>query len=197
MVGRCRKARVPASDLTGRFVSFLAERSKIQPLERVERIHDTTEEYHQRIKALEFALEHDDGLGLDNLHDADIVLAGVSRTSKTPTSVYLAQQGWRVANVSLAVEVTPPPQLLALPPVKVIGLVIDPSQLVEIRRNRQASWRMGDTSYNQMSHVEREVLWSRRLFASRGWRVLDVTNRAVEETAVRIVETLGLTRPPA
>jgi len=191
---RCVELGVPACDLTGDFVQFIARASGVAPEPNVERLHHTDATYHRRIRALEFTLDHDDGLGLDTVHQADVVLAGVSRTSKTPTSIYLAQQGYKTANVSLALEVAPPAQLLALPATKVIGLVIDAVTLSEIRTRRQHAWAMGSTSYNDPGHVEKEVLWSRRLFAQRGWSILNVTDQAIEETAARVVNLLKL--PP-
>lgn len=194
---RCKKAGTACCDLTGEFVDFLARKSGIQPQANVARLHDISDEYHRRIKAVEFALEHDDGLGLETLYEADFVLTGVSRTSKTPTSIYLAQQGWRVGNVSLALGIEPPKQLLELKGRKVVGLIIDPETLVEIRSNRQANWRMTTTRYNDPEQVSQEVAWSKRLFNQQGWPVLNVTDQAVEETAARIINTLGLTRPKA
>jgi len=191
---RCAELRLSQCDLTGGFVEFLARESGLKPAANLSRLHDTSHEYHHRIRALEFTLEHDDGLGLETIHKADMVLTGVSRTSKTPTSVYLAQQGYRVANVALAMGIEPPAQLLALKQ-KVVGLVIDPIQLSEIRTNRQAAWRMGQTSYNDPEAVAREVAWSRRLFASQGWPILDVTDQAIEETAARIVNLLRPEKP--
>jgi len=185
---------LPTLDLTGDFVHFLSEHSGISPKTDVKLLHDISEEYHRRIKALEFTLEHDDGLGLETIGEADVVLVGVSRTSKTPTSIFLAQQGLKVANVSLAKAVTPPAALMTVKREKVVGLLIDPLRLAEIRTNRQHSWGMNDTSYNEMDTVREEVEWSRRLFAGRGWATLDVTRRAVEETAGKIVDLLKLTR---
>ena len=113
---------------------------------------------------MEFTLEHDDGLGLETLAQADIVLAGISRTSKTPTSVYLAQMGYRAANVSLAMGVPPPPELLAMPSNKVVGLLIYPETLAEIRTRRNRGWKMGDTAYNDPAMIAEELTCSRRLF---------------------------------
>jgi [pyruvate, water dikinase]-phosphate phosphotransferase / [pyruvate, water dikinase] kinase len=124
---RCDEAGLAHCDLTGGFVRFLSEAAGVTPAPDRRRLHDVDEAYRRRVKAVEFALEHDDGLGLDTLHDADLVLVGVSRTSKTPTCMYLAQQGHKAANVSLAIDVAPPAQLLALPASKVAALVIDPS----------------------------------------------------------------------
>ncbi len=191
---RCERLKLPQCDLTGEFVEFLARESRLKPAANISRLHDTSHEYHHRIRALEFTLEHDDGLGLETIHKANLILTGVSRTSKTPTSVYLAQQGYRVANVALAMGIDPPAQLLALKE-KVVGLVIDPMQLSEIRTNRQAGWRMGQTSYNDPEAVAREVAWSRRLFVSQGWPILDVTDQAIEETAARIVNLLRPEKP--
>jgi len=187
----CRKLNVPCRDLTGSFVDFLASQSGLEPMSNPRRLHEMDETYHSRVRSLEFALEHDDGLGLDTLYKADVVLTGISRTGKTPTAVYLAQQGYRAANVSLALEVEPPRELLALPPSQVIALTIDPDRLLQIRTGRQTQWRMGGTSYNHPEHVETEVRWARKLFNRQGWRVLDVTNHAIEETAARVVELLS------
>jgi hypothetical protein len=182
-------------DLTGPFVDFISENSRLTPGKNYDLLHHVDEAYNWRIKALEWTLEHDDALGLDTIGEADIVLVGISRTSKTPTSVYLAQLGYRVANVALAQQVEPPRQLLDLKQRKIVGLVIDPSTLAEIRQRRQAAWRMGDTNYTDPREVAREVAWSRQLFTRHGWPVLDVTNQAVEETAARIVNVLGLSHP--
>ena len=193
----CQKIGVGVCDLTGTIVNFIAEQSGLTPRQDYELLHHVDETYHHRIRALEFTLEHDDALGLDSIGQADIVLAGVSRTSKTPTSVYLAQLGYRVANVALAMQVEPPRQLLELTQRKVVGLVIEPRTLAEIRARRQQAWRMEPTAYTDPREVAREVNWSRELFLRQKWPILDVTTQAVEETAARIVHALGLTGPKA
>ena len=189
---RCEEIGAPCRDLTGGFVDFLSEAAKVLPRPDRDRLHRVDQAYDRRIQALEFTLDHDDSVGLDTLHEAQIVLSGVSRTSKTPTSIYLAQQGFRVANVALAIEVPPPPQLLELPADRVVGLVIDAAVLTTIRTRRQQAWRMPESSYNAMAHVREELRWSRRLFEQRGWKVIDVTGRAVEETAALVLQALGL-----
>jgi regulator of PEP synthase PpsR (kinase-PPPase family) len=191
----CLRLKLHACDLTGPFVDFLANASGTDPAPNVRKLHDVDDAYRRRVKAVEFALEHDDGLGLDTLHHADVVLVGVSRTGKTPTCMYLAQQGHKAANVSLAAGVAPPAQLLALPPSKVAALIIDPRQLAEIRTRRQRQWHMADTTYNTAAHVEAEVAQARHTFARNRWPVFDVTDQAVEETAARIVDRLGLGTP--
>jgi regulator of PEP synthase PpsR (kinase-PPPase family) len=184
----CKQRHIPACDLTGRFVEFLSESSGVPASQDVRRLHEVGDAYKRRVKALEFTLEHDDGLGLDTINDADLILTGISRTSKTPTSIYLSQQyGLKVANVALAMIVDPPRELLGAAKGKVIGLLIDPALLARIRTRRNAEWKMGGTSYNDEQQVEEEVRWSRRLFTRQGWATIDVTNRAIEETAARIV----------
>jgi regulator of PEP synthase PpsR (kinase-PPPase family) len=190
----CRQRRVPCKDLTGGFVEFLAQTSGLTPGADPEQIHRVDEAYHRRIRAVEFTLAHDDGLGLESIGDADLVLCGVSRTSKTPTSIYLSQLGYRVANVSLAMGVEPPQELMRLPRGRVVGLIIDPHRLVEIRRRRNAEWSMGPNQYDNEDAVAEEIKWSRRLFGRQGWPVIDVTNNAIEETAARVLDLLKLRR---
>jgi len=187
----CLSAELPCRDLTGGTVEFLAALTGVEPLRNLQTLHCMDDAYERRIGALEFTLNHDDGLGAQTLHDADIVLVGVSRTSKTPTSIYLAQQGYRVANVALAVGVDPPEQLRRVPPERVFGLLINPQQLVMIRTRREADWHMRQTSYGDPAHVAREVAWTRRLFIESGWRTLNVTDQAIEETAARITAIVG------
>lgn len=192
----CKRIGVGCCDITGSFVDFIARQSGITPTQNYDLLHHVDEAYHRRVKALEFTLEHDDALGIDSINEADIVLVGVSRTSKTPTSVFLAQLGYRVANVALAMQVEPPRQLIELRAKKVVGLVIEPRVLADIRARRQQAWRMEATSYTDPREVAREVAWSRGLFTRQGWPILDVTNQAVEETAARIVHILGLSSQP-
>jgi len=193
----CADAGLKCRDLTGGIVEFLSSVAGVEPLHNVDALHQIDDVYKQRIRALEFTLAHDDGLGLESLDEADIVLAGVSRTSKSPTSIYLSQQGYRVANVALALGVAPPIQLFRLPKNKVVGLVINPAQLQVIRTHRAQDWRMGgDTNYGDRDHIVRELAWTRKLFNDNGWHVIDVTDQAIEETSARVVNALGLSQHP-
>jgi [pyruvate, water dikinase]-phosphate phosphotransferase / [pyruvate, water dikinase] kinase len=192
---RCRGLGIACCDLTGSAMEFLANAVRVEPLIDQSRLHRVDDVYCGRINAMSFTLEHDDGLGSDGLGDADIVLTGVSRTGKTPTSIYLAMLGFRVANVPLAVQVQPPGQLFELGPGKVIGLTIDPLQLAEIRARRQTGWRMAQTDYSDPRKVQEEAEWSRQVFAKLRCPVLDVTNQAIEETAGRVLDALGLNQP--
>jgi regulator of PEP synthase PpsR (kinase-PPPase family) len=192
----CRQLNADCCDVTGPTASFLAGIAGVPAGVDPQRLHRVDDEaYVRRIEAIEFTMEHDDALGLPTLTEADVVLVGVSRTSKTPTCMFLAQQGLKAANVALAMGVEPPIEVFALPPRKVIGLLIDPDRLAEIRSSRQAAWHMAGTAYNQRRAVHDEVEWSRRLFARAGWTTIDVTDQAVEETAARILHMVR--REPA
>jgi hypothetical protein len=188
----CVASKLQCFDLTGGLVRFLEKATGLRPTGNIRSLHRLDEAYRRRIGAMEFTLSHDDGLGLETLHEADVVLVGVSRTSKTPTSILLAQQGYRAANVSLAMGVPPPARLLELRNSKVVGLTINPDQLSMIRARRQVAWGMSQNSdYGSPQNVAREVLWCRALFRQRGWPVLDVTDQAVEETAAKVIEIVG------
>jgi [pyruvate, water dikinase]-phosphate phosphotransferase / [pyruvate, water dikinase] kinase len=153
--------------------------------------HEVDQRYLQRIEALNFAIAHDDGQGLDMLEDAEIVLAGASRTSKTPTCVYLAIRGYRAANVPIVPGVPLPPQLLALKQPLVVGLWASPDRLVQIRRNRlNTLGEIRDTSYVDLDVVRDEVTATRRLYEQQGWAAIDVSRRSVEETAASVLNLL-------
>ena len=187
---RCGRLELACHDLTGPAVAFLAKAAGVNPLMDHGGLHRVDEAYERRIEAMEYTLNHDDGLGLQTLGEAAVVLAGVSRVSKTPTSILLAHQGLKAANVALAMVVEPPRELLAMPREKVIGLHIDPVRLAEIRSQRQGAWNMPTTSYNELRDVREEVAWSRKLFTKMGWRTIDITGQAVEETAAKILQMI-------
>ena len=144
--------------------------------------------YFDRVEAIQFTIAHDDGIGWENWEEADMVLAGVSRSSKTPTSIYLANRGYKVANIPLVVESPPPDKLFKLKKPLVVGLTSSPERLVQIRRNRLLSLNeQRQTSYADSDAVTAEVKFARRMFADRGWPVIDVTRRSIEETAAAII----------
>jgi regulator of PEP synthase PpsR (kinase-PPPase family) len=149
-------------------------------------------DYFNRMDALSYALGHDDGQGGQDLQSADVVLVGVSRTSKTPTCIYLAHRGVRAANVPLVSPAEPPPVLKTLKGVPVVGLTLSPDRLVQIRRNRLRSLNEGrDNTYVDIDMVRAEIVAARRLFERQGWPVIDVTRRSVEETAAAVINILS------
>jgi len=156
------------------------------------RQHQMDEAYFARVDAIQFTIAHDDGALWEQWEEADLVLAGVSRSSKTPTSIYLANRGYKVANIPLVVESPPPPHLFELQRPLVVGLTTAPKRLIEIRRNRLLSLNQTtDTAYVDEERVEKEVAFARRLFADHGWPVIDVTRRSIEETAAGIMRLLA------
>ena len=163
-----------------------------------------TAEYFRRVEAIEFAVKSDDGKEPRNLHKADLVVVGVSRTSKTPLSTYLAGRGLKVANVPLVLDVEPPKELYELPGYRVVGLTIDVDQLMDIRKQRLQQLGMPpDANYGLREHVKAELEYAHAIFRGHpDWMVVDVTNCAIEETATIILDALkereelkGLTTP--
>jgi regulator of PEP synthase PpsR (kinase-PPPase family) len=137
-------------------------------------------------------MNHDDGQATQNLALADVILVGVSRTSKTPTSIYLANRGLKVANVPLVPGVPPPPQLLTVRGPLIVGLTNAPDRLVQLRRSRLLQLRQEEeTAYVDLDEVKREVADARRLFTRHNWPVIDVARRSIEETAAEILRLLA------
>jgi regulator of PEP synthase PpsR (kinase-PPPase family) len=153
--------------------------------------HALDNDYFNRMDALNYAIGHDDGQGGQDLEQADVVLVGVSRTSKTPTCIYLAHRGVRAANVPLVPHRPPPDRLFELKNTLVVGLTISPDRLIQIRRNRLLSLKEDrDSTYIDIEAVREETVAARRLYERQGWPVIDVTRRSVEETAAAVMNLL-------
>jgi hypothetical protein len=160
-----------------------------QATARPGRQHALDAAYFARVDAIQFSIAHDDGMNWENWEEADIVLAGVSRTSKTPTSIYLANRGYKVANIPLVPESPPPGALFSLKQPLVVGLTTNPDRLIQIRRNRLLSLNQApETDYVDTEAVNAELAFARRIFADNDWPVIDVTRRSIEETAYAIVK---------
>ena len=145
--------------------------------------------YFDRMSAVDFAVRHDDGLNMGELHDADILLVGVSRTSKTPTSMYLAHRGYKVANYALVPNVPFPVHYIDGLKLFVVGLTNDPKRLSVVRKTRQiAQSDESNVTYTDLERITEEVRNARRLFAQHQWPVIDVTRRSVEETAAAVIQ---------
>ena len=152
------------------------------------RQHAMDAAYFRRIDAINYTMAHDDGLGQDDWPHADIILAGVSRSSKTPTAIYLANRGYKTANMPVVPQSPPPPALFALRGPLVVGLTTSPERLVQIRRNRLLTLgQTADTDYVELDRVAAEVAFARRLFADHDVPVIDVTRRSIEESAAAII----------
>jgi regulator of PEP synthase PpsR (kinase-PPPase family) len=183
--------KVEALDLIGSLIGKLATFLDRQPINMPSGMLPLTEEYFRRIEAVEFAVKSDDGREPRNFRKADLILCGVSRTSKTPLSTLLAHRGLKVANQPLVLGVRLPPELDEAPQDRIVGLMIGLDQLVEIRKARLRQLGMPmDASYGLREQVKQELDYARQIFkAHPSWPVIDVTGRAIEETAVIILES--------
>ncbi len=169
------------------FGSYLGTTSNARPGAQ----HMLNTEYFKRIDALNFTMLHDDGQQPEGLNEADVVLLGVSRTSKTPTSIYLANRGIKTGNIPLVPNVPLPPAIAELRNPLIVGLIASPERIVQIRQNRLLSLHADhdrETPYVDRMSVAAEVAQSRRLFAQNGWPSIDVTRRSIEETAAAIID---------
>jgi len=188
----CRRVQVPAipilDPVIAALASFLHRESRGVPGKQ----HLLDSEYFARIDAMTFALNHDDGQSSWGLDDADLVLVGVSRTSKTPTCLYLANRGIKAANVPFVPGVPLPPELINARRPLVVGLTNDPERLIQLRRNRLSMLHHNEsTEYTDLEAVRAEVREARRVFAEHRWQVIDVTRRSIEETAATIMKLLA------
>jgi regulator of PEP synthase PpsR (kinase-PPPase family) len=187
----CRKLEVsciPVLDpVIGALATYLGREAKGMP----GRQHEMDAEYFGRIDAMGFALAHDDGQSSGDYSEADVVLVGVSRTSKTPTCIYLANRGIKAANFPVVPGVSLPAELLRAKRPLVVGLTKDPAQLVQVRRNRLRMISQDEnTDYVDPELVRAEVLTCRRLCSQNNWPVIDVSRRSIEETAAAVIQML-------
>ncbi len=188
----CRALDMPAIAALDPLVGALSRYLGAALTSRVGAQHALDHDYFNRIEALDFAIAHDDGQGGRELDTADVVLVGVSRTSKTPTCIYLAHRGVRAGNIPLVPGQEPPAKLFELRNPLVVGLTVSPDRLIQIRRNRLATLReQRETDYTEVDAVRDETVRARRLFERMGWPVIDVTRRSVEETAAAVVNLLS------
>jgi hypothetical protein len=185
----CARHNVEAVDLIGGLMAKLAAYLGHEPKGVPGLLHTIGEDYFRRIEAVEFTVKNDDGAEPRNLPRADIVLVGISRTSKTPLSMFLANKGYRVANVPLVLGVDPPAELDEVPTERVFGLSIQPDSLVKIRQVRLQHLGMpSDSSYGMRDHIQRELAYAQEVFRKHpDWPVIDVTGKAIEESAADIL----------
>jgi regulator of PEP synthase PpsR (kinase-PPPase family) len=182
---------VNAVDLIGPAVHLISKVTGLAPTGEAGAVHRTDASYFERIEALEFAVKHDDGRNPQGLCDADIVLLGVSRTSKTPLSMYLAFKGIRVANVPLALGIEPPPEVFTIDRRRCFGLISSPTTLADIRRERMRELGMVVPHYADNEQIARELDEARTLMRQIGCIVINTDGRAVEETAQEILRYVG------
>ncbi|MCH7540500.1 MAG: kinase/pyrophosphorylase [Proteobacteria bacterium] len=185
----CRALQIPCVPVLDPVIAVLAGFFGVQSRGQPGRQHVLDAEYFGRIDAMDFALNHDDGQSTQDLDEADVILVGVSRTSKTPTCLYLANRGVKAANVPVVPGCPLSRELFEAKRPLIVGLTKDPARLVQVRRNRLRMLEQDqETEYVDSVSVRAEVATARRLFAEHGWVVIDVTRRSIEETAAEIMQ---------
>ncbi len=189
----CAAAGLECLDLISPLLHKMARFFGHSPVGTPGLLHEVDDEYFQRVEAMEYALKFDDGQNPDGLISADIILVGVSRTSKTPLSIYLSCRGWKVANVPLVPGIDIPSDLERINPKRVVGLFIDAQRLIERRSARLQN--IGEASLNEYidyDSVRDELRWARTLCRKHGWATINVSGRSIEENAHEILVALGL-----
>ncbi len=189
---RCHALGLPIiaalDPVTDALSTLLGQQAQARP----GRQHALDAAYFARVEAIQFTIAHDDGVASEDWEEADIVLAGVSRSSKTPTSIYLANRGYKTANIPIVIESPPPESLFGLKNPLVVGLFTSPERLIQVRRNRLLSLnQMPDTAYVDQESVAREASFARRMFADNEWPVIDMTRRSIEEAAAAIINLVN------
>jgi regulator of PEP synthase PpsR (kinase-PPPase family) len=183
----CQKHHIVHLDLLGPIISNLSAYLGREPLEKPTLLRKVDERYFKRIEAIEFTMDHDDGRGLKRFEEADVVILGLSRTSKTPTSFFLAQQGFKVVNIPIIPEIPLPDELHTIDQSKIVCLIMDPVVLRKVRMARLHHYKT-DSSYTDIKKIYQETEYIEELLRrNKRWKVIDTTNKSVEETAREII----------
>jgi hypothetical protein len=188
MIELARKKNVVAIDFVGPLMEHLVGVLGQEPVGKPGLYREMNLAYFQRVEAIEFTLAHDDGKNFEGWHEAEIVLVGPSRVGKTPLSLFLSMQGWKVANVPLVLDIAPRPQLFELDRRRVIGLKIEPTELLSHRQHRQSGLGVSKQSdYNDLVKLYEEVESARQVFRRGQFKVIDVTNKPIETSAAEVI----------
>jgi len=194
LIEETKKNNIPSFEVLGNLISDFSKLLKKEASRKISGQHALDKEYYKRIEAVQFTMSHDDGKVIDDLEKSDVVLVGVSRTSKTPTAIYLANRGYKVSNIPIIPNKNLPKRLTENPKKTfVVGLVCDANRLLDVRRNRIQSMhedRPGD--YTNEKEILNELENSKKLFVKYNWPIIDVTRKSVEETAAVIIKTLDI-----
>ncbi|WP_223192267.1 pyruvate, water dikinase regulatory protein [Paenibacillus sedimenti] len=189
LIQKSNEYGIPYIDLLGPIVSTLGQALQQEPRRQPGMIHPLDEDYFKKVEAVEFAVKYDDGRDFSGIQKADIILLGVSRTSKTPLSMYLAHKRFKVANVPLVPEMQPPAAIYSVPKEKIIGLRIDPDKLNVIRQERLRTLGLAENAtYANVERIKIELAFADKIMSKIGCVIFDVSNRAVEETASLIMD---------
>ena len=189
LVRECRQRIIPHFDLIGPLIGHISQQVGQRPILRPGAARGIDLDYFRRIDAIQFTVQHDDGQSVQTMDEADVVLIGVSRSSKTPLSIFLSMRGWRVANIPIVLGVDPPRKLYEIDQNKIVAVTIDAPYLAEIRRNRlQALGQTPDGEYADLDKVQEELTYFRRLVRSGyPWPIVNITGKSVEEAAKEVI----------
>ena len=183
------KKKIPCFGVLGDLILNFSKILNQKATHRPSAQHVLDEDYYKRIEAIQFTMNHDDGNNTENINESDIVLVGVSRTSKTPTSIYLANKGLKTSNIPLVNEMSIPLDLINPNKLCVVGLITEADRLYDIRRNRLNSMKEREAfDYTNLDKIRNEVEQSKKIFKKNKWPVIDVTRKSVEETAASIIK---------
>ncbi len=189
------KNNVPCFGILGNLILSFSKLLNQKAIHKPSAQHVLDDDYYKRIEAIQFTMAHDDGKKVDDVNNADVILLGVSRTSKTPTSIYLANRGYKTINIPLVLDQKIPKDLYSNKKACIIGLVADPERLADIRRNRVAIMKDHKLrEYTDLDYIKKEISDSKALFKKNNWPIIDVTRRSVEETAASILKIIEIKR---
>ncbi len=178
-------------DVFGPIVTKLSDFFGSKPVAKPGLLHQVDDEYFDRVEAIEFAIQHDDGASIETAENADIILVGVSRTSKTPLGIYLAQDGWRVANVPISVGTRLPAKLFEVDQHKIVGLLVHPDRLAEARKARLEQLGVQGSSYADEERIRGEIEYANAIFEQNpSWPVIDVTGKSIEEISQEVLDVV-------
>ena len=187
------KNNVPCFGILGNLILSFSKLLNQKAIHKPSAQHVLDDDYYKRIEAIQFTMSPDDGKKIDDINNADVILLGVSRTSKTPTSIYLANRGYKTINIPLILDQKVPKDLFSNEKVCVVGLVADPERLADIRRNRVAIMKDHKLKeYTDLDYIKKEVGDSKSLFKRNNWPIIDVTRKSVEETAASILKIIDI-----
>lgn len=183
---------VPTVDILGPVLIRLTDLLEISPLAQPGLFRQLDDDYYRRIEAVDYTIKHDDGLGLKTIDQAEILLLGVSRTTKTPVSIYLSYRGWKVANIPVIFDRFLPDEVSKVDQKKIVALTVNPDVLLHIRRERQRRYRDLDlVGYTNIREIERELEFAADLYRKYNYPIIDVTHKSIEETATEIMRTIN------
>jgi regulator of PEP synthase PpsR (kinase-PPPase family) len=192
LVRECRQRIIPHFDLIGPLIGHISQAVGMRPILRPGAARRIDPEYFQRVESIQYTVQHDDGQNAATLDQADIVLVGVSRSSKTPLSIYLSMRGVKVANIPIVLGIAPPPQLRAIDQQRIVALTIDAEYLAQIRRNRlEALGQSSEGEYTDIERIRDELAYLRRIVrAGYPWPIVNITHKSVEEAAKEVIAVI-------